>query len=983
MESGNLLAQVSPCDISLLFNLSPHLVCQVEANGAITKVNKKTTEITGFNESDLPLSSLTYLLLPEDFHSVLNLITAANPNLEFTFETSFLCSDNTYIEVNCKAIKNLNHQTFIISQLAYSKIPQEQLLKNETKLLDFSLDFICAINANNYFIEANKTAKKLLGYNSSELIGKKFTDFIHPDDLDEALQNGLSMQSGDTINNFENRYIHKNGSVVPILWTANWVETDKVFYCVGREATERKEQERAAELNEQRFRALVQSSSDLVAILTKDAIYSYVSPTVSHILGYDASFYIGKNKFSFIHPEDKNYLLDVFEKIEQNYKLELKPYRFCDSNGKWHWLETVMTNLLDDPAVNGIVINSKDITNRKQIEDERTHLSLRLNHLIENNNDALFTLNEEWIITSFNTVFQNFTHLPYEELLYSNLWDVFPNGKNLKFYPEFKKCFEQRIPVQFEEFSARTNVWFDVTAYPYENTITVFLKDISNLKNQQLTLALEKKVLEMNISSNFTLKETIDYLLKGVEAIYPGMSCSVLKLNSIGKNVQHLSAPSLPDSYIEAINGLEIGPYAGSCGSAAYHKKQIIVSDIENSEYWKSYKEIVLPFGYKSCWSFPVINSKGKVSATFAVYYKEVKEPSDFLLESLERVGTILQLLIESARSKKDIEVSNERYRYTIAATNDTIWDWDVLSNQLYRGEGFERFYNQKSGFESDKSKKWEANIHPEDCERIVNSLDGIIKDPERIKWREEYRYKKTDGTYAIVVDKGYVIRNSNKMAVRMVGAMQDVTERKKNTEELRKSEENYKMLFSHNPSPMWTIDIEKGNFSMVNDAALKLFGYSREEFLTLGPKQIHAQVEHNRLKKTLKSPSFHKKSTLTGEWKYLKKDNSVMIAEVISNFFEINGGKYRLVSIKDITEQRNAQLEIVDQNKRLREIAQISSHEFRKPVASILGLVKLFDKENPNSKFNKEIIEYLDITATELDVVIHTIVKKTWKEEN
>ncbi|MEO8794587.1 MAG: PAS domain S-box protein [Daejeonella sp.] len=977
------MAQVSSCDLTLLFNLSTDLVCQVEADGSISKVNKRIEEITGFTQADLPLSSLTYLLLPEDLHSVLNLISAASPNLEFTFETSFLCSDNIYIEVKCRAIKNVSQQTFIISQLAYSKVSHEELVKNETKLLDFSLDLICAINANNYFVEVNKASKNLLGYKSSELIGKKYTDFIHPDDLDEALQIELSMQAGETINSFENRYIHKNGSVVPILWTANWVETDKIFYCVGREASERKEQKRATELNEQRFRALVQSSSDLIAILTKEAIYSYVSPTVSHILGYDATFYIGKNKFSFIHPEDKNYLLEVFEKISQNYKLELRPYRVCDSNGKWHWLETVMTNLLDDPAVNGIIINSKDITNRKQIEDERTHLSLRLNHLIENNNDALFTLNEDWIITSFNSVFQNFRQLPYEDLIYANLWDVFPNGKNLKFYPEFKKCFEQSIPVHFEEYSVLYNVWFDVTAYPYENTITVFLKDISNLKNQQLTLALEKKVLEMNISSNFTLKETVDFLLKGIEEIYPGMSCSVLKLNSSGKNVQHLSAPSLPDSYIEAINGLEIGPFAGSCGSAAYHKKQIIVSDIESSEYWASYKEIVLPFGYKSCWSFPIINSKGKVSSTFAIYYKEVKEPTDFLLKSLERASTILQLLIESARSKKDIEVSNERYKYTIAATNDTIWDWDVMSNQLYRGEGFERFYNQKSGFESDSSKKWEANIHSDDRVRVVKSLDEIIKDPERIKWREEYRYKKTDGNYAIVVDKGYVIRNTNKKAVRMVGAMQDVTERKKNTEELRISEENYKMLFSQSPSPMWTIDIEKGNFSMVNDAALKLFGYSREEFLTLGPKQIHAQVDHVRLNKTLKSVAFHKKNTLTGEWQYIKKDNSVMIGEVISNFFEFNGGKYRLVSIKDITEQRNAQLEIIDQNKRLREIAQISSHEFRKPVASILGLVKLFDKEDPNSQFNKEIIDYLDITANELDVVIHTIVKKTWKEEN
>ena len=107
------------------------------------------------------------------------------------------------------------------------------------------------------------------------------------------------------------------------------------------------------------------------------------------------------------------------------------------------------------------------------------------------------------------------------------------------------------------------------------------------------------------------------------------------------------------------------------------------------------------------------------------------------------------------------------------------------------------------------------------------------------------------------------------------------------------------------------------------------------------------------------------------------------MVVEVISNFLEIAGRKSRLIAIKDFTEQKKAQLKIIEQNKRLREIAQISSHEFRKPVASILGLVQLFDKENQHSSFNKEIIDFLAITANELDAVIHTIVKKTWKEEN
>jgi PAS domain S-box-containing protein len=983
LETKNTTINSNPTDLTLLFSLSPDILCMVDEDGSILKVNQKFIDATGFKETELPSSSLTYLLRPEDYHPIVALIQSADMNAGFSFETGFLCSDNTYKDFTCSAVKNQKEQTFISAKLSGPTIIHTHIPENESKILGFSLDVICALDSQGYFIQMNKASLNLFGYEPEELLGKRYTEFIYSEDLDSTHGVAQVMKSGELLYNFENRYIRKDGSIVAVLWKANWIEEDQIFYCVAREATERKNLEEAAALNEKRFRALVQSGSDLLAILTAQGEYKYVSPTVSHILGYDPAFYIGRSGLSFIHPDDQEYVSTIFETIPQNYKLELKPYRFSDSNGKWHWLETVLTNLLNDPAVNGIVLNSRDITARKQIEDERSLLSRRLNHLIENNTDALFTLNNKGIITSFNSVFQNIRKLPYEELLYASLWDVFPNKKNLKFLTEFLRSVKDNTPLLLEEYFEEYNSWFEITAYPHEDSITVFLKNITELKNQQLTLRLEKEVLEMNISSNYSLKEIVDHLLTGMEHIYRGMICSVLKLDTEGKKLSHLSAPSLPDEYTSAIDGIEIGPTVGSCGSAAYLKKQVIVSDIENHPNWQLYKDLALPLGLRSCWSFPVITSGGKVMAAFGIYHKIIKEPTANEIKALERVSTILQLLLENSKNKEDIEVSNERYKYTIAATNDTIWDWDLVSNQLYRGNGFEKFFGQESGFEPKNSKQWESNLHPDDSDRVTQSLDEVIHHPEKINWREEYRYKKTDGSYAIIVDKGYVIRNEEKNAIRMVGAMQDVTERRKSSEKLIKSEENYKMLFSQNPTPMCTYDLQDEKFSMVNDAALALFGYSRDEFLSLNLFDIRVKEEHSRLKEDISASLFYRNNSHSSEWNYVKKDKSVMMVEVISNFFEINDRKSRLIAIKDITFQKNAQLEIIDQNKRLREIAQISSHEFRKPVASILGLVKLFDRGNPCSKFNSEIIDYLDITANELDVVIHTIVKKTWKEEN
>ena len=868
METKNTI-QNNSGDFTLLFNLSQDILCMVNSDGSILKVNEKLSEATGFKATDLPCSSLIYLLHPEDYHPILNLIKSAVPGIDFSFETSFLCNDNTYKNISCRAVKNQDGLTIITAKIVTSVITVSQ------------------------------------------------------------------------------------------------------------------NQEEITLLNERRFKALVQGGSDFLSILSADGNFTYVSPTALHILGNDPAFYIGKNKLSFIHANEREYLSEIIENISKNYRLELKPYRFSDSNGKWHWMETVVTNLLHDSAVNGIVFNSKDITIRTQIENERFHLSQRLNNLIENNNDALFTLNEDGNITSLNSIFQNIRQLPYEDLLYANIWDIFPLWKNLKFFTEFSRCFTDKIPVHFEEYSGCCDMWFDVTAYPYDNTITVFLKNISELKNQQLTLALEKEVLEMNISSKFSLKQTIDHLLKGIENIHSGMICSVLQLDFAGKQLYHLSGPSLPDEFTKAMNGIRIGPEAGPCGTAAYLKERVIVADTGNHSYWKSNKGMALPLGLKSCWSFPVINPSDQVIATLGIYSPMVKEPSDIEIKSLDRVSTIIQLLIESSKNKTELEISNERYRLTIQATSDNIWDLDIQNNILYRGNGFGKYHDQEAGFEDVKLRKWELNIHPDDVLRVESSLENSLKKKSATNWTEEYRYLKKDGSYAVVIDKALIVRDVKGTAIRIVGAMQDVSELTSNVEELRKSEENYKRLFSQNPTPLWIYELKTKKFLMVNDAALDLYGYTRKEFLRLNLFSIRAKEEYAFLRNQLASPALYDDKTIVGEWKYRKKDQSIFIASVVSNFMEIDGQLSRLVAIIDITEQKNSELKIIEQNKRLREIAQISSHEFRKPVATILGLVKLFNKEIPNSKLNSEIIDYLDTTAQQLDEVIHTIVEKTWKEEN
>ena len=875
-------------------------------------------------------------------------------------------------------------------------------------LFDLSEDVLCIINSSGFIERANQKFLAISGRSSLETAGLRFESLIHPEDRDSIIQELFNATPGQ-IEEFTAR-IDKDHSGKNFLWRSKLAEgklylTAKTIVRVN--ATEiqavRSHQNPvkliASQINppqlqilkpikssytnnvEHRFHALVKNGTDLLAILNEEGIYQYVSPTSKGILGMAPEYYIGKNAFEFIHPDDVAITAPLFAKILGNFKVDIPPYRFINSDGKWCWLETVITNLLDDPAINGIVCNSRDITLQIEMENDILRNSRRFNNLVEHNNDGSFTLSRDWKFVSLNAIVRNSKKLPADLKIGANFWKIFSNELNTPFFTEFNRAFKENVPVNFKEFSPLFNRWFEINAYPFDDSLTVMIRDITKQKIQQLTLSLEKEVLEMSISVQFSLKEIVDRLLIGLERIYPGMICSVLKLNSKGTQVFHLSAPSMPSDFINAINGLEIGPQAGSCGSAAFLKKTVIVSDIETHPFWTSYKELVFPLGFKSCWSFPVINSKQRVLATFGIYHKVIKAPTEDETKALARAGTILQILIENSNNRKELERSNERYRLTIQATSDSIWDYNIAKSQVYRGNGFGKFYNQEQGLECLSQKKWEHNIHPEDAARVEKSLGSCLLNADANYWTEEYRYLKKDKTYASVIDKGYIVRNSEKKAIRVVGALQDITEIKKSQDQLKQSQENYKSMFTYNPTPMWTYDLETHCFTMVNDAALELYGYTRNEFLMLDLFSIRIKEEHEKLREMLKVFELQQSGKFTNEWTHLKKNGSKIIVDVVSHPVLIYGRRSRLVAIHDITEKKKAGQEILDQNQRLMEIAQISSHETRKPLASILGLVSIFDKKNPGNPLNNEIIQYLEISASELDKVIHSIVKKTCEE--
>ncbi|HEV7437102.1 MAG TPA: EAL domain-containing protein [Pseudorhizobium sp.] len=176
-----------------------------------------------------------------------------------------------------------------------------------------------------------------------------------------------------------------------------------------------------------------------------------------------------------------------------------------------------------------------------------------------------------------------------------------------------------------------------------------------------MILELQNTILEM-IAKGEPLAITVEQLCINVESAVPGITASVLTFD--GSHLHPLAAPSLPSDYSAALDRLEAGPLAGSCGTAAYRREPVIVTDIATDPLWENFKALALPLGLKACWSTPIRNANGVVG-TFAFYYRELRGPTEVEQKIVEACVHLCSIAID--RNERVLE--RERLTYTDALT--------------------------------------------------------------------------------------------------------------------------------------------------------------------------------------------------------------------------------------------------------------------------------------------------------------------------
>jgi PAS domain S-box-containing protein len=323
----------------------------------------------------------------------------------FTIEEHYLnptANETQYGQTAFEPLTGGDHKVFAVACRSIDITPIVKQRSEANQMIDASLDVFCTINERGHFVFVSAAAANHWGYSPEELMGKAYMDLILEEDVPKTSDIAAAILNGQDVKSFVNRYKKKDGSIAYNLWSVRWDDTTKLMYCVARDTKEKIEQEEKNSQSEQRFKALVQEGSDLIAILDAEGNYLYASPTSTSITGIPPEEFIGRNLLEFIHPDDSSLILASLEKLATEKRLILEPFRSKNHKNEWRWVETVLTNMLDNPAVKGIVSNSRDITetvmSRKQTEESK----LFNRTVLESSPDCLKVLDKEGRIQFMN-----------------------------------------------------------------------------------------------------------------------------------------------------------------------------------------------------------------------------------------------------------------------------------------------------------------------------------------------------------------------------------------------------------------------------------------------------------------------------------------------------------------------------------------------------------------------------------------------------
>lgn len=339
----------------------------------------------------------------------------------------------------------------------------------------------------------------------------------------------------------------------------------------------------------------------------------------------------------------------------------------------------------------------------------------------------------------------------------------------------------------------------------------------------------------------------------------------------------------------------------------------------------------------------------------------------------------------------QELEEINERYEYVTKATSDAIWDWNIKTDEIFQGEGFFSLF----GYTSSADKKYFSEsakyIHQDDYIDVINSLQNAINSTKN-NWSANYRYLKSNGEFAYILDKAVIIRDENNKAVRLIGAMQDITKSKQEEQQLKLLES----VITNSTDSVLITEAEPQNspgprILYVNEAFTKMTGYTKEEVIGKSPRFLQGpksdKNELDRLKRALLNWEPCEIEIIN----YKKSGEEYWVNFTVVPVADETGWYTHWISIeRDVTIRRKEEeekLKLISEltlsNKELKQFSYITSHNLRAPVANLLGIFNILDLSEITDEFTLQLIDGLKTSTLKLNDTLNDLIKILVIKEN
>lgn len=403
--------------------------------------------------------------------------------------------------------------------------------------------------------------------------------------------------------------------------------------------------------------------------------------------------------------------------------------------------------------------------------------------VLDSMSDGFVAIDHEWRVIYVNTRGAEIQGRAPELLLGRNLFEIYPDAVGTSFDSAYRKAMTERVLVQIEAYYPPWDRWFNQRIYPTAGGIAIFFVDITERRRAEKSDAGQRRVLEL-IAADAPLQETLDEIVRLIEAQSPELMGSILLADEDGLHLHHGAAPTLPADYVRTIDGQATGPRAGSCGTAAYRRAPVIVEDIETDPLWSDDRAIAHAYGLRACWSTPIFDPQHRLIGTFAIYLRHPGRPSERHNQLIEMATHTAAIAIAKDRAQRErvraqAALRNRELMFRLVFENAAIGM--TLANTEQKLMRSNRAFATMLGYTDAelRGRKVTDVVHPDDRAERLRLYQSLAAD-EIDHFQADLRYLRKDGTLMWGRLTASRVPHEGDTPQLNIGMIEDITERKR-----------------------------------------------------------------------------------------------------------------------------------------------------------------------------------------------------------